>query len=161
YFNGDAATLRAGLTLLLAAAMIFTVISAARLLPLQNVLSAMTLIAALSSLFEFISIKPAAPFGPPSWQDNLVPRLFHLVPWPLPFIWVVNVMTSRGFTRFLLHSFRHLTYYGFLTLGCTTLLVTIFNTALDHFVKINPLWIFPDIQSAPPFNFLSHGIAAL
>jgi uncharacterized membrane protein len=161
FIHCDPLALCLGLTILLASAMIFTLIFAARSLPIQNVLSAAILIALLSSLFEYFSIKPPVPFGPPPWQDNLGPRLFHLVPWPLPFIWVVNILTSRGFARFLLRPCQNLPYYGFVLLGCTALLVTIFNAVLDHFAKVNPIWIFPDAESAPSFNFLSHGIAAL
>lgn len=154
------ATFRPPLTLLLVSAFATTLLSFVLSLPPQNVLSIVALIGLVSSLVEIINLKTSLPFGHRIWTDNLGPQIFHLLPWPVPFIWVVVILNSRGVARFLLRPWRNLRNYGLLSLALTALLAGIFDFGLEHFAAANQLWHWRDSKIAPWSAFPAYALVS-
>jgi len=148
------------LLLLLATASTLTAL--ARQLPLQNVLLAAFVIALMGGGAHALGVTLGIPFGPFVFTADAGPRLFKTLPWPLPLIWVVAVLNSRGVGRLILRPWRKVRTYGFWLIGLTALLTMWFALALDPFAaRAQHYWFwqptkFPVTwQGAPLVNFFS------
>jgi len=141
------------LVTLLLSAIATTLFSLSQSLPVQNLLTIAALVGFLSSLAEIINLKTHFPFGHRVWTGNLGPQLFHLLPWPIPLIWIVVILNSRGVAAFLLRPWRALRNYGLLSLALTALLTAVFDLGLEHFAAANHLWTWPGSKIAPWSNF--------
>lgn len=124
-------------------ALATTLMAMARSLPAQNVILAATLIALISGIVETISAKTGIPFGPLVYTDSLGPELFGALPWPIPLLWVVIILNSRGVARLILRPWRKIGKYGFWVIGLTCLLSVVFDLGLEPFAtKVNHYWIW-------------------
>jgi len=130
--SGKSGWLEAVLVLAVAAA---TMCSMTRHWPAQNVLLAAAIIGSVGGLAHSVGALTGIPFGQFSFTNEAGPRLFGLVAWPLPFLWIVTILNSRGVARLILRPWRKLHHYGFWLVGITTLLTVLFAMALDPFAS--------------------------
>src|SRR5579884_3766688 len=124
-------------------ALAVTVLRLAKLLPWQNVVAIVVMIAGLSWIFEAVGAKFGIPFGPFFYTENFSQRLFHQVPWPMPLLWVVVLVTARELARLLLRQWRESANYGLWLLAVASILATLFDAALEPFASgANHWWIW-------------------
>jgi uncharacterized membrane protein len=149
-------------------ALATTLMTMGRSLPAQNVILAATLIAVISGIVETISAKTGIPFGPLVYTDNLGPELFGTLPWPIPVIWVVVILNSRGVARLILRPWRKMGKYGFWVIGLTCLLSVILDLGFEPFAaRVNHYWIWhvPNTvlawYTAPWVNFVGWATTTL
>lgn len=147
--KSDAHWPEAGLLLL---GTLSTIVSLARQLPAQNVFLACLVIALGGSLAHVLGAKSGIPFGPFMFGTESGWRLIGVLPWMMPFLWVVAVLNSRGVARLILRPWRKIRAYGFWLIGLTALLTTLFDCALEPFaVQARHYWIWaPDGYSLTP-----------
>jgi len=156
------------LTLVLAAAA--SVAALTRQLPLQNVLLAVVVAAVLGTLAHALSALPylSVPFGPVMFNAASGQEMFHLVPWTIPFLWVVAILNARGTARLILRPWRKVKNYGFWLIGLTAALAVAFDFALEPYAcRVKHLWRWQPTkisltwQGATPLNFLGWAFVAL
>ncbi len=136
--------------LLVALALAASLFALGRTLPAQNVFAAAGLIALISGLIETLGTKTGIPFGPFFYTENLGPAPFHLLPWPVPAIWIIAILNSRGTARLILRPWRELPNYGIYSLALTCLLVVIFDANLEPWAaRTNHFWIWQTPKSVP------------
>lgn len=149
-------------------ALATTLLALARTLPLQNVLTVAFIVIFCSTVAEIFNATFHLPFGARTFTNELGPKLFGLVPWPLPLIWVMAILNSRGVARLMLRPWRKTTKYGLWMIGLTCLLTVVFDFNLEPFASVaNGWWLWrmprsvPAWQTAPWVNFAAWGIVAL
>jgi len=154
--------------LLLVLALATTLFSLARSLPAQNVVTAAALIVLMSGVVQLIDLRTGIPFGSCVYTERLGPRLFGLLPWPVPLIWTVAILNSRGIARLMLRPWRKTGKYGFWVIGLACLLTVVFEISLEPFasaIKLYWLWEvpknLPTWQGTPPTNFLGCAVTTL
>jgi uncharacterized membrane protein len=147
---------------LVLAAAIATLLSLARQLPLQNVLLAAGVIALIGGAVSAVGAHTGIPFGPHAYTRAAGPRLFGLLPWPVPLIWVVAILNARGVARLILRPWRMMRTYGFRLIGLTTGLSLAFELAWEPFAtRARHYWLwtptrFPfDWYGAPLTDFVA------
>lgn len=154
-----------GILVLLAAAT--TLASLARQLPAQNVMLAAFTIAFLGGAIHTVGALSGVPFGSFVYTRNIGQTLFDPLPWALPLIWVIVVLNARGVSRLILRPWRKTRNFGFWLMGTTTLLVALFDLALEPFVSLHDYWLWTSPgtsltwYSAPWINFLGWGVSAI
>jgi uncharacterized membrane protein len=165
HFPGDSNWPEIALLLIATASTIFAL---QRQLPIQNVLLAASIIAIVGGGISALGAASGIPFGPFTFTGGLGPKLFKILPWAMPFIWVVVVLNSRGVARLILRPWRKTKTYGFWLMGLAAVLTMLFILALDPFTsRIRHYWFWMPVkfpmtwQGAPPVNFLSWGIVTL
>jgi hypothetical protein len=127
-----------GVLLVLAAASIIS--STARQLPVQNVMLAGVIIAVLGGLSQTIGALMSVPFGPYIYT-NQIPLLFPPLPWAIPVLWLLFILTCRGVGRLILRPWRKTRNYGFWLIGVTTGLVVLFDLGLEVFAtRVKQYW---------------------
>lgn len=153
---------------LVLALVIATLMSLARQLPGQNVLLAATIIGLMGGGAHGLAAATAIPFGPIHFTDEAGPRLLGLLPWPMPAIWIVALLNSRGVARLILRPWRKARAYGFWLMGMTAALTVLFALALDPFAsQVRHCWLWQptrlplDWHGAPVVNFLGWLVATL
>ena len=130
----------AGLLLL---ATLGTLAALARQLPAQNVFLAALIIAVIGSLANVLSAKSGLPFGQFMYSPEAGWRIFGLLPWMMPLLWVTVVLNSRGVVRLILRPWRKTRTYGLWLIGLTALLALLFDSALEPFaVQSRHYWIW-------------------
>lgn len=149
-------------------AAVTSLVALRRRLPLQNVLTAAVLISGLSSGVVAVGAWSGIPFGPFLYGDTLGDRLFGVVPWSIPLLWVTLIINGRGVSRLIMRPWRKTNYYGFWVIGLTCLLVVWFDLGLEPFaVHRKGYWLWLTGKSAfswhttPWVNFLGWFISAL
>jgi len=154
-----------GLFWLLAAAT--SLLGLARRLPGQNVLIAATFIVAISFTIAIAGEKTGVPFGPRVYTELLGWKILG-VPWPMPLLWLVIIVNSRGLARLILRPWRKTTYYGFWVIGLACLLAVLFDAGLEPFTtRARHYWFWEwhvsvlSWYSAPWVNFLGWFVTAL
>lgn len=152
--------------LLLAAAS--TMAALTRHLPLQNVVFAALFIGCAGGAAEWLDLKTGIPFGVPVPGEKCGPKLFQALPWPLPFIWIVAILNSRGVARLILRPWRKTSAYGFWLIGVTTALTVLFDLALEPFAtRLKHFWFWEPTkfpltwQGAPLVNFFGWAVVTL
>jgi uncharacterized membrane protein len=145
--------------LLLLLATAGTLVALTRQLPAQNVLLAAFVIAFIGSMAHGIGSKSGLPFGPFMFDPEAGLKLFGILPWALPLLWVVAVLNSRGVARLILRPWRKIRAYGFWLIGLTALLTMLFDCALEPFAAhAKHYWIWTTTgysltpQGAPASN---------
>ena len=110
-----------------------TLASLLRILPGQKVLLATVIIGLLGGLVHGLGAKTAFPFGPFVYSETAGPQFFNALAWPLPLIWIIAVLNSRGVAKLILRPWRKLKNYGYGLIGLTAGLVVLFDLALEPF----------------------------
>jgi uncharacterized membrane protein len=103
----------------------------ARRLPAQNVLALTFLIVVLSSAVEVLNHFSGLPFGPSALASDLRPKIFGVLPWSLPLLWIVLVLNCRDLAGWILRSLRENKFYGFWLIGLASLLSALFWLAIE------------------------------
>jgi uncharacterized membrane protein len=154
--------------LLLVLATVATLVGITRTQPATRVGIAAVLIAAIGSLAHGLGAATSIPFGPFSYGDSIGPRLFGVLAWPVPFLWLVVTLNARGVARMMLRPWRKTRRYGFWVIGVATVLTMLFQLGLDPLVsRVNGYWIWLPTKFAftwhgmPWTNLLGWGLAAL
>lgn len=154
--------------LLLFLAALATVTSLSRQLPMQNALFGAIIIAVIGSLAHGLGAATSIPFGPFTYSDAAGPRLLNLVAWPIPLIWIVAILNSRGVARLILRPWRKLRTYGFWLIGVTVALTVAFDAAMEPLAAtIKRYWFWQATrlpitwEGAPITNFLGWLLTAL
>jgi uncharacterized membrane protein len=154
--------------LLVSLATISTVGAMARQLPLQNVLLAAVGITLIGGAAHAIGAMSGMPFGSFTFSSTAGQKLFKILPWPVPLVWVIIVLNSRGVSRLILRPWRKTRTYGFWVIGLTAVLTALFDLALDPFAsRVKHYWFwmparFPVTwQGAPLVNFVGWAFVTL
>lgn len=154
--------------LLVLAAFATTITAMSRQLPLQNVLLAAAVVALISGASQALGALAGIPFGPYLYTNAAGPKIFDVLPWCVPFIWVIVVLNSRGVARLILRPWRKSRIYGFRLIGLTAALAVIFDFGLEPFAtRVGHYWIWQPTrfgllwQDTPPGNFLGWLVTAL
>jgi uncharacterized membrane protein len=155
-----------GFLLLLASAT--TCAGLGRQLPGQNVLLASILIAVLAGSLQLFGARTAIPFGPFVYDpDRIGQFLLPLLPWSVPFIWLVFILNSRGAARLILRPWRHDQAYGLRVIALTVLLVVLLDLAFEPFAtRVKGYWSWkPTLlhstwYDTPWVNFLGWTVSA-
>lgn len=141
-----------------------------RQLPLQNVLLAAFIAALCGSAAHGLSSKPdvGIPFGPVVFNPACGAKIFHLLPWTIPLLWIVAIFNARGTARLILRPWRKVKNYGYWLIGLTAALAVAFDFALEPFawhVKHFWLWQHTKIpvtwQGATLLNFVGWAAVSL
>jgi len=145
-----------------------TLANLSRHLPGQNVLLAAAIIGVVGGIAHGVGAVTAIPFGPFAYTDSCGPKFFNTLAWPIPALWIIIVLNSRGVARLILRPWRKLKSYGFWLIGITATLVILFDLALEPFAsQANRYWIwlpttFPVTwQGVPLVNSLGWLVATL
>jgi uncharacterized membrane protein len=154
-----------GLLLVLGAAT--TLASQRRHLPGQNVMLAAIVIAVIAGAMHTLGALTGVPFGPYKYEENIGQLLFYPLPWAIPVLWLVVVLTSRGVGRLILRPWHTSRNYGFWLLGLTAFLVVLFDFNLEpfathvrHYWSWTPTKLPLDWYGAPLINFLGWALTA-
>jgi uncharacterized membrane protein len=120
-----------------------------RRLPLQNVLMAAAVIGGLSGGIVAVGVLSGVPFGPIVFSDAFAERLFAVVPWPIPLLWVALIINGRGVARLIMRPWRKTNFYGYWVIVLACLLVVLFDLGLEPFaVHVQGWWIWLASKSA-------------
>jgi uncharacterized membrane protein len=154
--------------LLILLTTIATLASLSRTLPGPNLLLATVIIGFLGGLAHGLGAKTAIPFGPFVYGESAGPQFFNVLAWPMPLIWIIAVLNSRGVAKLILRPWRKLRSYGFWLIGLTTGFVGLFDLALEPFAAhTNHFWRWLPTKvpftwyGAPLVNFLGWLIITL
>ena len=131
------------LTLTLAA--VASVAALNRQLPLQNVLPAALITAAVGGLAHGFSANQnfSIPFGPIVFSPAFGAKIFNTIPWPILMLWVVAIFNARGMARLILRPWRKVKNYGFWLIGLTAVLAVAFDVALEPFAwHVKHFWLW-------------------
>lgn len=149
-------------------AAISTLVALARRLPAQNVALVAVMIAAIGGAAHGLGAKTGIPFGPILFGSAAGFKLFGILPWIMPLLWIVAVLNSRGVARLVLRPWRKTRTYGFWLMGLTALFTMLFDFALEPFAThIKHYWIwtaagFPlTPQGAPVANAVGWFVVTL
>lgn len=145
-----------------------TLTNLSRQLPGQNVLLAATIVGVIGGIAHGVGAATAIPFGPFTYLDSCGPKFFNTLAWPIPALWIIIVLNSRGVARLILRPWRKLKNYGFWLIGITTALVVLLDLGLEPFAsQTNHYWLwlpttFPVTwQGVPLVNSLGWLLATL
>lgn len=154
--------------ILLFTAMLATLTALTRQLPVQNVLLAAVIIAALGTVAHGIGALTGIPFGPIQFTEASGPRLFNLVSWAVPMLWVLLVLNARGVARLILRPWRKLRAYGFWLIGLTVVLTVLLAGAFEPFAgPVKRYWLWEPTRlpvtwvGAPITSFLGWFVVTL
>jgi uncharacterized membrane protein len=155
-------------TILLFAATAATLVSHSRQLPAQNVLLAAGIIAVIAGGAQAIGVLTGVPFGPFVYTDEAGPKLFNVLPWSIPFLWIIIILNSRGVARLILRPWRKSRLYGFRLIGLTTALVVVLDFGLEPYAtRVSNYWFWHPTKlgflwcDTPPSNFLGWVVTVL
>ena len=118
---------------LVVAATMSTLISLSRQLPIQNAFLAVTIIALGGVIAQAMGTLTAIPFGPFSNTHSDGPVFSNIMPWWIPFVWIITLLNSRGVARVILRPWRKTRTYGFRLFGLTAALCLAFDLSLEPF----------------------------
>jgi putative membrane protein len=132
------------------------------------VIGAALAIAAIGSGAHAIGSLTGVPFGPYVYTQDMGRPLFGALPWMIPFIWVIFVLSSRGTARLVLRRWRTNRNFGFLVIGLTTILTVLLDLGLEVFAtKLFTYWEWSgtklplDLFDIPATNFFGWGLVCL
>ena len=143
-------------------------VSQAQHLPAQNVMLAGILIATMGGAIHTIGALSGVPFGPFRFTDRIGQELFHPLPWAIPMVWLILILSSRGVARLIMRPGRTHRHYGLWVMGLTTFLVVIltillepFATQLKHFWRWDVSRTSVDWYSAPWVSFVGWTVSTV
>lgn len=145
-----------------------TLVAQTRRLPAQNALLAAIVIGLIGGVVQIVGAVTAIPFGPFKYTEFAGPRLFGVLAWPMPLLWIVVILNSRGVARLILRPWRKLRSYGFWLIGMTAALTALFDVALEPFASaVKHYWLWDPTRlpvtwgGAPVTSFLGWLLTAL
>ena len=145
-----------------------TLASLSRTLSGPNVLLATVIIGLIGGLAHGMGAKTAFPFGPFVYSEAAGSQFFNALAWPMPLIWIIAILNSRGVAKLILRPWRKLKNFGFWLIGVTATLVMLFDLALEPFAAhVNHYWLWLPTKfpfawyGAPLVNFLGWLLTAL
>ena len=145
-----------------------TLVSLSRQLPAQNVVLAAAVIAFIAAVVEGVGTATSVPFGPFTCTDEAGLRILNQLAWPIPLIWVIAILNSRGVARLILRPWHKLRAYGFWLIGLTALLTVLFDFNLEPFAtRVKHYWLWHPTKfpitwhGAPLVNFFAWLVTAL
>jgi uncharacterized membrane protein len=154
-----------GVLLVLAAATLLA--SLTRELPGQNIILASVLIGVIAGGVHTLGTVSGIPFGPYVYTEEIGQQLFYPLPWAVPGIWLIAVLSCRGVARLILRPWRKGRNYGFWLIGVTVLLITLFDLALEPYAVVvkrfwewKPTKVPVDWYGAPVTNLLGWALTA-
>ncbi len=155
-------------SLVLFLAVASTLVSLAGQLPAQNVGLATAVVATIGGVIHLIGALTGIPFGPVTYSSEAGLKLFGVLPWFMPLVWVVVILNARGVSRLILRPWRKLRVYGYWLIGLTALLTLIFVLGLEPFAtRARVYWIWQPTKlpvnwfGTPLSDFLGWVVAAL
>jgi uncharacterized membrane protein len=126
------------------------------------------LIAFIGGAVHTLGARTFIPFGPFGYTENVGQKLFEPLPWAVPMLWIVAILTSRGAARLMLRPWRKAPTYGFRLIALTVLLVVLFDVGLEPFAtSVKHYWVWQPTKlpltwyGAPIVNFLGWAVTAL
>lgn len=139
-----------------------------RQLPLQNVLPAALITAGIGGLAHAFSAQTSIPLGPVVFNSQAGGKLFGVLPWTVPLIWIAAIFTARGVGRLILRPWRKVKIYGYWLIALTAVLGAALDVALEPFAwHVKHLWLWQPTKlavnwhGAPLLNFLGWGCVIL
>ena len=120
-------------TALLAVAVAGTVATLARQLTLLHAVCATILIAIAGGGLATLNARTGLPFGPCLLGQKAGEKIFNILPWSLPMLWPVAILSSRGVARLILRPWRKTKTYGFRLIGLAAVLTAFFDFTLEPF----------------------------
>jgi len=145
-----------------------TLLALACRLPLHNVFMAGLTVSFLATIILAVGALTGTPFGPILYSDALGERIFGVVPWPLPLLWVVLIINARGVARLVMRPWRKTNFYGFWVIGIGCALVVLFAMGFEPFaVQVKDYYLWQVAPTAagwfrvPWVDFLGWFLAAL
>lgn len=139
--------------LLVVATAISTVLALGKQLPGHKVLLAAAIVAILGGVAHAVGVATSIPFGPFAYGDAIGPILFGHLAWPLPALWIIAIFNARGVARLGLKPWRKTKTYGFWVIGVATLLIVLFDLALEVFAtKVGHFWFW--LPTKFPYTWL-------
>jgi uncharacterized membrane protein len=148
--------------LLLLLAALGSLLALHRQLPWQNVLLAAAIIGGIGGIAHGLTTKTGMPFGPLVYDESAGEKMFGLLPWTIPWLWLVMIFSARGLGRLILRPWRKVRSYGFWLIGLTAILAALFDFALEpwaagarHFWLWQPTKMTITWFGATPVNFLA------
>jgi uncharacterized membrane protein len=145
-----------------------TLLGLGRRLPFQNVLMAAALIGSISAGILLVATVSGVPFGPIVYTDALGEKLFQVLPWPMPLIWVVILINARGVARLIMRPWRKTPVYGFWVIGLAGVLALFFDLGLEPVAIFQRRWwVWQPTRAvffwhtAPWVNFLGWFVVAV
>lgn len=145
-----------------------TVAAATRSLPAQNVWLAIVVIVLIGTGVLALDAVFGIPFGQMRYMDSAGQRVFGLVPWPMPLVWVVVVLNARGVARLIMRPWRKARNYGFWVMGIAAGLAALFDLGLEVFAsRLSKFWVWqtrpnlPTWYGAPVVSLFGWAMATL
>jgi uncharacterized membrane protein len=155
-------------SLVLFLAVASTLVSLAGQLPWQNVALATAIVASMGGVIHAIGALSGIPFGPLTYTSDTGLKLFGVLPWFMPLLWIVAILNARGVSRLILRPWRKLRVYGYWLIGLTAVLTLIFILGLEPFAtRVRHYWIWQptklkvDWYRTPLSDFLGWVVATL
>jgi hypothetical protein len=115
-----------------------------RRLPWQNVVAIAAIVLGGTGLLEIVNARSGIPLGKIVFLPPFGAKLFGVLPWPLPIIWLVVLLNSRSVSELILKSWRENPNYGLWLLALSSVLAgfLLFNFQW-HGLEIRHDWAFP------------------
>jgi len=124
-------------------AVVASVATVTKQLPLQNVLFAAAITALIGGAAHGLSAQTGLPLGPLTFGETAGPKYFNYVPWTVPLLWVIAIFNSRGVARLILRPWRRVKNYGYLLIALTAALALAFDLALEPFAaRVKHFWLW-------------------
>lgn len=118
--------------LLLCCGTAAVIASVSTTLPFQNVLWAALVAAGLGGLVQAVVALAPAPFGGIRYTEAAGSRILGVVPWTVPMLWALLILTARGMARWILRAMRSNRNFGLWQIGLTSLLALTTGMGLDR-----------------------------
>lgn len=127
--------------------------SLARVLSFQNVLFAACVVAVIGAIAQSLESLAGFWFGAPRYTDAAGFRIFGVLPWATPLVWVITIFSSRGTARQILRCRVGTAFYGFWIVGLTIALSLALLFGIEIFaVGKNGFWFWREIHGTNGFQ---------
>lgn len=153
---------------MLVSGVLSTLLALGRRLPAQNVLMTIVTVSGLATGVMAVAVLTGVPLGPFLYTSQMGEKLFNVVPWPVPLMWLLVIINGRGVARLVMRPWRKTNYYGFWVIGLACVFAVVLDLGLEPFaVHVRGWWVWQASKatlswySAPWINFLGWFILSL